>query len=54
MPRVCVDLLDIDGATQIDQKPTTLGAGAEEEVLGRLIFIRGDLAVDPGRGTGGF
>jgi len=45
VPGIRVDLLDGDDAAEVDQNPAAVGAGVEEEILGRLILLRGDFAV---------
>ena len=45
MPRIRVDLFDVDCAAQVNKKPSTVGACTKEEILRWLIFIEGDFAI---------
>src|SRR5436190_14202769 len=39
MPRITVDLLDLNGAAQVQQNSAALGPSVEEEVFGWLVLL---------------
>jgi hypothetical protein len=45
MPRIRVDLLDIDSVAQVNKKPTAIGIHIKEEILKRLVLLNGNFTI---------
>src|SRR5262249_2041782 len=45
LPRIRINLLDLDNTAQIELKPSAIGPGVEEEILTRIVFVLGQQTV---------